>query len=278
MNTDLRNVSSDNNLSRSQKLKKKQQYKRKLIIRRTAICVSLTLVFIIFVTAAVLLFYVVIDNGDEFYNEDNTNASENISVNTSHINDEGDFSIWNEECDFNLVVVNKDNELPSNFKEDLVDFRGVKIDRRIEENLSKMMDDAEKDSISLWISSAYRDVKLQAEIMDDEIAKNLSEGYTCDESEKLAKQLIAEPGKSEHHTGLAIDFNGVSDDFCNTDVYKWLIENAQNYGFILRYPESKKEITGINFEPWHFRYVGVYTAKAMHGKDICLEEYVDSIK
>ena len=59
---------------------------------------------------------------------------------------------------------------------------------------------------------------------------------------------------------------------------QWLIENAQNYGFILRYPESKKEITGINFEPWHFRYVGVYTAKAMHGKDICLEEYVDSIK
>lgn len=278
MNANFGEKSYNKGLSRSQILKRRQQFKRKLIIKRTAVCISILLIFTALIIASVLFFYIAINNGDEFYQEDNTNMVKEVPVNTFSINDEGDFSTWNENCDFNLVVVNKNNGLPDNFKEDLVDFRGVKIDRRIEENLSKMMDDAEKDSISLWISSAYRDVKLQAEIMDDEIYKNMQEGHTKEESEELAKKLISEPGKSEHHTGLAIDFNGVSDDFCNTDVYKWLIENAQNYGFILRYPESKKEITGINFEPWHFRYVGVYTAKAMHGKDICLEEYVDSIK
>lgn len=278
MNTDFRNAFSDDNLSRSQRLRKEQKYRRKLIIRRTIICVSLALVFVALVTVAIISFYVVIDDGDEFYPEENENVSESVSVNISHADGEGDFSVWNEECDFNLIVVNKDNELPGNFKADLVDFRGVKIDKRIEENLSKMMDDASKNSIDLWISSAYRDVKLQAEIMDDEIAKNLSEGHTREEAEKLAKQLIAEPGRSEHHTGLAVDFNGVSEDFYSTDAYKWLAENAQNYGFILRYPESKKDVTGINFEPWHFRYVGIYTAKAMYGKDICLEEYIDSIK
>lgn len=278
MSKSFNEASLAGHVPRSQIMKRRKSYKRKIFLRRLLISLVLILILSVMVAGAVLLFYVAIDDGEEFYPEENNAAVESENINVSPTDDTGDFSIWNEKCDFNLIVVNKDNELPTNFRENLVDFRGAKVDKRIADNLSKMMDDAASDSVNLWISSGYRSVKLQAEIMDDEISKNIREGHSREEAEELAKKLVAEPGKSEHHTGLAIDFNGVSDDFYNTDAYKWLIENAQNYGFILRYPESKKDITGINFEPWHFRYVGVSAAKAMHGKDICLEEYIDSIK
>jgi len=84
---------------------------------------------------------------------------------------------------------------------------------------------------------------------------------------------VAVPGTSEHETGLSVDLNEVSDDFKYTEAYRWLSENAEDYGFVQRYPEDKQEITGIITEPWHYRYVGQAAAKAMNAKSLCLEEY-----
>lgn len=91
-------------------------------------------------------------------------------------------------------------------------------------------------------------------------------------------QYINKPGASDHNLGLAVDFNNVDNDFENSKAYKWLSENAEDYGFILRYPKDKVSITGIEYESWHWRYVGKEHAKKMNELDMCLEEYVDYLK
>ena len=93
----------------------------------------------------------------------------------------------------------------------------------------------------------------------------------------MAATVVARPGTSEHHTGLAIDFNGVKDDFYKTKEYSWLMSNAANYGFILRYPQNKTDVTNVIYEPWHFRYVGKVHAQKVVQSGLCLEEYIDSI-
>ena len=94
-----------------------------------------------------------------------------------------------------------------------------------------------------------------------------------DYGEIFTRKYVAVPGCSEHETGLSVDLNEVSDDFKYTEAYRWLSENAEDYGFVQRYPEDKQEITGIITEPWHYRYVGQAAAKAMNAKSLCLEEY-----
>lgn len=96
------------------------------------------------------------------------------------------------------------------------------------------------------------------------------------EAEAVAANSIARPGSSEHSTGLAIDFNGVSEEFDTTPEYRWLMKHAADYGFILRYAEEKESITGIRFEPWHFRYVGSEHAREINRLGLCLEEYAGS--
>ena len=93
-------------------------------------------------------------------------------------------------------------------------------------------------------------------------------------AEETALRTIAKPGHSEHHTGLAVDLNDVSDDFEETQAYRWLQAHAAEYGFIQRYRTDKSHITGIDNESWHYRYVGREHALAMERLDLCLEEYV----
>jgi outer membrane receptor for Fe3+-dicitrate len=106
----------------------------------------------------------------------------------------------------------------------------------------------------------------------------LKQGYNRPEAEKLARKVVAAPGTSEHNLGIAVDFNGVKDDFYKTEEYKWLTEHADEYGFILRYTKEKQNITKKIYEPWHFRYVGKEHAKAMKRMGLCLEEYIDFLK
>lgn len=121
------------------------------------------------------------------------------------------------------------------------------------------------------VISGYRSVAVQEEIYRKNI---LSKGRTYTE------KYVQKPGYSEHHTGLAIDLaifhseNGTSEDFDGEGEYRWITENAYKYGFIVRYPPNKAEITGIEYEPWHFRYVGVKAAKYITKHNLCLEEYV----
>ena len=90
----------------------------------------------------------------------------------------------------------------------------------------------------------------------------------------MAGQWVAIPGTSEHELGLAVDINADKEQSSNEEVYNWLAENAWRYGFILRYPQGKEDITGIDYEPWHYRYVGKEVAKEIYEAGITLEEYV----
>ena len=149
-----------------------------------------------------------------------------------------------------------------------------KLDKDMWPYLKAMMDDARADGIDIGIISAWRSYSTQKILFDDKVKRLMSSGYSKEAAEKEAATCIALPGSSEHHTGLAVDFNVTSQSFENTKTFKWLKENAENYGFIMRYPSDKMDITGgIIYEPWHWRFVGINIAKEMNSLGMCYEEY-----
>lgn len=182
-------------------------------------------------------------------------------------------AVWEKDPD--LLLVNWKYSLPENYKVSLTEKFDVKIEERLAEPYRKMAAAAKSDGITLWISSGYRAPQLQAELLEKEIEQNKKRGMTDEEAKQAADAAVAEPGHSEHNTGLAIDLNGVRPEFQYENGYKWLMQHAADYGFVLRYPKEKETITKIMFEPWHYRYVGVENAQKMKELGMCLEEYVD---
>lgn len=185
-----------------------------------------------------------------------------------------DFSEWNKTCDWNLIIVNNKNKVQPSFRLNLKPYSDINVDYRIIYYLKEMISDAENQNIKLWVSSGYRSVEKQNKLFQNKIQDFILKGYEEKKAEILAQDTVAKPETSEHHLGLAIDLNGVKDDFCYSNEYNWLVENCTNYGFILRYEKEKQNITGKVYEPWHFRYVGESHAKKMKEKNMCLEEYV----
>lgn len=114
------------------------------------------------------------------------------------------------------------------------------------------------------------------EIFNEKVQAYINEGYSQTRAEKTAKEWAAVPGTSEHQLGIAVDINADKTRSTNDEVYAWLAENAYRYGFILRYPQGKENITGTNYEPWHYRYVGMENAQLMYDKQICLEEFMEN--
>ena len=167
--------------------------------------------------------------------------------------------------------------MPEGTDSGVVEQYGIMLDSRALEAYGKLYQAAVQDGVTLWIASGYRSPELQAQLYRQEIDTNMAGGMTENEAVQAAGRAVQQPGFSEHNTGLAMDFNTVTDSFQNTDAYAWLMEHAQEYGFVLRYPKDKEHITGIMYEPWHFRYVGTEHAKKMNELDMCLEEYVEYI-
>lgn len=183
-----------------------------------------------------------------------------------------------EDSSWMTIVVNRESYLPADFTVDLKDFGTVKVDYRIEEPLQSMIDAAKLDGITLTPCSAYRNVAEQRVLYENKCAEYAAQGYGEEAVKIYANQYLQPPGASEHHTGLAIDFltpgiSSLDESFGQSPAYQWLVENAASYGFIERYPYAKEKVTGILWEPWHFRYVGVDNAKAIISMGICLEEY-----
>lgn len=177
-----------------------------------------------------------------------------------------------------LVLVNDDVPLPDNW-DVTPNFIGEEsVDIRIYDQLTSMIRDADEDGVSLWICSGYRSVDEQEIILNRDIELHKNEGMTEDEARALALRTIARPGHSEHHTGFVVDLNDVNDAFEETEAYRWLSEHAEDYGFVQRYRLDKVDITGIDNESWHYRYVGVENAKEMNRLNMCLEEYVEYLK
>ncbi len=186
-----------------------------------------------------------------------------------------DFSKWNASCPDTMVVINKDNPIPDGFSVKTKNCRGKEVAECCFKDLDKMISDAKKEGIKLWISSGYRDVKLQTKLFNRQVEREKSKAVISQaEAERRAANVVARPKTSEHNTGLAVDFNGVEDNFYQTNEYKWLINNAHKYGFIERYQKKWKNYTGVIYEPWHFRYVGIENAGKIKESGLCLEKYV----
>lgn len=172
-----------------------------------------------------------------------------------------------------LVLVNGDNPLPAWFKLNLTESFGQRMDEAAAEAFVSMKTDASRDGVSLWVSSAYRSGELQGELYRREIEECAKTCATYGDAEALAQRSVAPPGCSEYETGLALDLNGARGDFETSAAFRWLGLHAQDYGFILRCPKDKQDVTKVGYEPWHYRYVGVADAQAMKKAGLCLEEY-----
>ena len=155
---------------------------------------------------------------------------------------------------------------------------GYMFDSRAYGAYKDMTAAAWEDGVNIYAISAYRSYERQQTLYKQRIQRFLDQGLSQEEATEKAGTIVAVPGTSEHQIGLAIDFNSVEQEFENTKAGKWLAENCTDYGFILRYPTDKTELTGIIYEPWHFRFVGVKHAKRMEELDMCLEEYVEYLK
>ena len=177
---------------------------------------------------------------------------------------------------WNLVVVNRWNELPEDYDIELMELsNGQKIDERIYPYLQEMFDAARAEGIYPIVREGYRTEKEQQDIFDEKVQAYINEGYSRSRAERTAKEWVALPGTSEHQLGIAVDINADKSKCSNNEVYAWLAENAHEYGFILRYPQGKTEITGTGYEPWHYRYVGEAVALEIYERGICLEEYFE---
>ena len=178
--------------------------------------------------------------------------------------------------EWNLIVVNRWNELPEDYEVELTELsNGQMVDSRIYPYLQEMFDAARTEDVYPVVREGYRTAEEQQEILDDKIQSYINQGYSQVKAERTAKEWVALPGTSEHQLGIAVDINADKSKCSNEDVYGWLAENAYKYGFILRYPMGKQEITGTSYEPWHYRYVGIEAAYEINERGICLEEYFE---
>lgn len=165
------------------------------------------------------------------------------------------------------------NVLPSS----LVYVKGSEIegDRTAVAALQTMLEAAAADGVTGWqISAGYRSYNYQQTLFDRQVKQYQAEGMSRDKAVSATRLTVADPGTSEHHTGLAFDVTVAGTTFKGTDQQKWLHKNCWDYGFIIRYQEDKEKITGFLAEAWHIRYVGVKHSVVMRDKNLCLEEYL----
>lgn len=179
-----------------------------------------------------------------------------------------------------VLLVNGDNPLPddydSNIRKDL-----VTIDQKYRNNnyvtdihkdvypyITAMVAAANADGVDLKVWSPFRSYAIQKDLFQKQVNR-------VGGDEIKAATVVARPGTSEHNTGLCADFNMASDSFEKTKMFTWMMENAEDYGFILRYPKDKIDVTGVIYESWHWRFVGINTAKEINEMGVTLEEYVE---
>lgn len=184
--------------------------------------------------------------------------------------------------DWRLLLVNPWNAMPEGYIPDLKQLDGGhSVDERCYDDLQAMMDACREDGHSPLICSSYRTQKKQESLFQNKISRLVAKGLSEDEALVEAAKVVAVPGTSEHQLGLALDIVDINHQTLDksqedTDVQQWLMAHSWEYGFILRYPNDKSDITGIIYEPWHYRYVGRDAAREIYEQGLCLEEYLGS--
>ena len=187
-----------------------------------------------------------------------------------------------------ILVVNPWNSVPEGYEPDLVELsmdisvEGSKVDRSCYDALLKMIADCNAACPKVCVVSSYRTQEYQTNSYNRKVQSYLDQGYTQENAEKEAATIIARPGTSEHQLGLAVDIIdtrlwALEEEQANLPAQQWLMEHCWEYGFILRYPKGKIDQTGIIYEPWHYRYVGLDVAKELHDSGLTLEEYLDNL-
>lgn len=223
--------------------------------------------------------YYIDDNLDEYINYYTENSKKSFTDVVAIVN-VGATKDWYEDIEEtdiskgNLILVNKFNALPESYDPGTIKkfsatyaYGEVSAEETTYNAFIEMAKAAKQDGITLILTSGYRTNAKQKTIYDD--MKNKK-------GEKYADEYAARPGSSEHETGLSLDiltYGGLTDTFKETSAYAWLYSHASEYGFIERYPEGKEYLTGYAAEAWHYRYVGVETAKKITEEGITFDEY-----
>jgi D-alanyl-D-alanine carboxypeptidase len=254
----------------------KRKFARGIVVLTIALLI-IVMLFVMIIKGIIGIFTKIKNGNDD---EEITTGLQNtveVSVgNVTEVNSE------NEELlnSWNLKLVNKDNSVDRSYVPELEELDdGVMFDKRAITYLRKMINAMNKAGITkVWVASAYRSYDKQQQLFNNKVTYYKNQGKSQEEAEELAQTIVQRPEMSEHNLALAADFNTVSNEFEDTNAFKWLKENAEDYGFILRYPKDKQDITGITYESWHWRYVGEEHAKIMNEKGFCLEEYIEYLK
>lgn len=191
----------------------------------------------------------------------------------------GNDEIWS------LILINGQHPLPEDYA---VKTAVVQGDYIMEEHaamaMRRMLLGAHQDGVRLVVTSAYRSVEYQRMLFERYVGKLMEQGMEEHAAREKTAAEIAVPGHSEHNSGLAVDIvcegwymehTELNEAFAETPEFAWLSAHCQEYGFILRYPKGKEPVTGIIYEPWHYRYVGVPYAEEITAEGVCLEEYLE---
>lgn len=186
-----------------------------------------------------------------------------------------------------LLLVNGEHPLPEDY-----DYTGNlmtldkkyyiggnnQVDKGMFPYLKAMLEAAWKDGVKLYVWSPFRSYADQKMVFEREFNKFKKSGMSDADAETEVLKSITKPGTSEHHTGLCCDFNAADHSFTGSAMSDWMLKHAEDYGFILRYPAEKKDITKIEYESWHWRFVGINRAKEINKNGFCLEEFYNAAK
>ncbi len=203
-----------------------------------------------------------------------TNAHPQNVVNGGTIDNPVTITI--DEANWNLIIVNSGYRIPVEYEPDLVYVCSSQeqLDRKVAAHYEAMYNAALKDGVTLTPCSGYRSYETQERNFNRKVEFFEGQGFTAQEAKMKASTIVVPPGSSEHNLGYSMDIVCMEEWFEGTEEFKWLQKNAADFGFIMRYPKDKQDITNVVYKPWHWRYVGVEAAKEMKSNGQVLEEYM----
>ena len=216
-------------------------------------------------------------------------SSASTDTESSDPSDKSDFVSSNKTDSFDkdawyMLLANPDHPVPDGYTFEQATIysagRNWVMDARCAEEMKAMIAAAKEDGVDLILCSTYRTIETQTKNFNNKVKEYMNKGYSEEDAKKVTATIIAVPGTSEHHTGMAADivtpsYQRLNAGFDQTDAYKWLEAHCAEYGYVLRYRKDKTEITKIIYEPWHYRYVGKEAATIMMNEKLSFEEFLE---
>lgn len=264
--------------------------RRKSKYRKTVVLVQKILLLIFLLLLIIMCTILIFSKLNSLLNTDSTLSVKGQTIdlrndNQSNIQSQSTDTIPQRISDlpWYLTLINSENPIDDNYQITLTRLRNKQaIDSRCYPELQSMMDDCRAAGLSPIICSSYRTYEKQQDLFEQQVQEFINQGYGKLDAQKKAAGAVARPGTSEHELGLAVDIVDENNQRLNqyqenTAVQRWLMQNSWRYGFILRYPSDKTDITGIQYEPWHYRFVGKEAARIIYENNWTLEEYLNQM-